>query len=318
MRCMVTRAVRKTAAGASLAAAALFMSAVGAAADRVGQSRPGELNLQEPATQVARQLHDLHMLMLYIVTGICVLVMALLLIVIVRYNRAANPTPARFTHNALIEVIWTAVPVVILIVIAIPSIRLLYLQQDFSKFEPDVVIKATGSQWYWSYQYANEEIEFDSLMLGKGYANMNDEVRGELAEYGYPESAWKLATDTAVIVPVNKKVLVRVTASDVIHSWAIPAFGVKADGVAGRHNLTWFQAEEEGVYYGQCSELCGRDHAYMPITVKVVDQATYDAWVTCSQEGDVYECDPRKATEILTSEVEPASKPVVASLAETR
>lgn len=270
--------------------AAATLTAGLAAAQGIGQSEPGQLDLQTPVTQVGRQIVDLHEFMLYIMAGICAFVIGLLIWVAIRYNSASNPKPARWTHNTLIEVIWTGVPIIILIIIAIPSIKLLQLEEDFSKVEPDIVVKATGRQWYWSYQYPDEELEFDAYMLGKGYAQMTDDVRAELANAGYPEKTWKLATDTALVVPVNKTVLVQVTASDVIHAWAVPAFGVKADAVPGRLNQTWFNAEQEGIYFGQCSELCGLEHSYMPITVKVVSQAEYDAWLTCAKESDVIDC----------------------------
>ncbi|MEL6979813.1 MAG: cytochrome c oxidase subunit II [Pseudomonadota bacterium] len=287
---------------AGLGAAALIASAGAAGAQSIGQSEPGQLNLQEPATQVARQVYDLHNFMLVIITGITIFVLALLVIVILRYNSVANKEPATWTHNTPIEVTWTLAPVVILVIIAIPSVQLLLKQEDFSKVEPDIVIKTTGHQWYWSYEYPEQELEFDSFMLGSGEAQMSAEVEAELAEYGYPPRAWKLATDTAVVVPVNKTVLVQVTAGDVIHAWAVPAFGVKADGVPGRVNQTWFNAEKEGVFFGQCSELCGKDHSFMPITVKVVSQEVYDEWVACSQANDVSDCPTPTMFEILEAQ----------------
>ena len=205
----------------------------------------------------------LHVLM----TIIVIFVTGLLLYCIFKFSRKKNPTPATFTHNTLIEIIWTAVPVLILIVIAIPSVKLLFLQLDVP--EPDLTIKATGSQWYWSYEYPDEEIEFDAVMLAKD----------ELEEYGYAEDEFMLATDERVVVPVGAVVHVLVTASDVIHAWTIPSFGSKIDAMPGRINETWFQAREVGVYFGQCSELCGKDHTYMPIVVEVVSQDDYDTWV---------------------------------------
>ena len=205
---------------------------------------------------------------LHIVSAIIVLfVTALLLICIFKFSAKKNPNPARFTHNAVLEVVWTGVPVLILIVFAIISVPLLYKQLNVP--ESDVVIQATGNQWYWSYEYPDEEIEFDSLMLAKD----------ELAENGYAENEWLLATDTAIVVPVNANVHVLVTGSDVIHAWTIPAFGVKVDAIPGRMNELWFKAEQEGVYFGQCSELCGKDHTYMPITVKVVSDVEYASWL---------------------------------------
>lgn len=280
-------------AAASALSVVLALAAGGAAAQEVGigQSSPGQLDLQEPVTQIARQLMDLHHLMLYIITAITIFVLALLLIVILRYNSVANKKPARWTHNSLVEFVWTAAPVVILVVIAIPSVRLLQLQEDFSQVKPDIVIKATGNQWYWTYSYKDQDLEYDGLMIGSGSATLTEDIKAELESAGYPPEAWKLATDTAVVVPVNKTVLVQVTGADVIHAWAIPAFGVKADGVPGRINQQWFNAEKEGVYFGQCSELCGRDHAYMPITVKVVSQPVYDAWLACAKENGPSDCE---------------------------
>lgn len=252
--------------------------------ERIGQSAPWQLDLQAPATQMMAQISDLHHMMLIIVTVITIFVVVLLAIVILRFNRKSNPTPSKVTHNSLLEFVWTAIPVVILVVIAVPSVRLLQLQEDFEKVEPDLVIKATGYQWYWGYEYPDEQIAFEALMLGKGYAEMNDDVREELAEYGYDESVWKLATDTAIVVPVNKTVLMQVTGADVIHAWTVPAFGVKVDAIPGRLNQTWFRAEQIGTYFGQCSELCGKDHAYMPITVKVVSEQDYAAWLEEAKE----------------------------------
>lgn len=229
------------------------------------------MGFQRPVTEVARDILWLDNFLLIIITAISVFVTLLMLIVIVRFNKRANPKPATFTHNPALEVAWTAVPVLILVIIAIPSLRLLFLQLDVP--DPDLTIKATGSQWYWSYEYPDEGIEFDALMLQKD----------ELAEYGYTADDWLFATDTRVVVPVNAVVHVLVTASDVIHAWTIPSFGSKIDAMPGRLNETWFRAEETGVFYGQCSELCGKDHTYMPIVVEVVSQEDYDAWVQTQQ-----------------------------------
>ncbi|MEM1164541.1 MAG: cytochrome c oxidase subunit II, partial [Pseudomonadota bacterium] len=182
-----------------------------------------------------------------------------------------------FTHNTTIEIIWTAAPVLILIVIAVPSLKLLFLQLDVP--EPDLTIKAIGNQWYWSYEYPDENLEFDAIMIGGGEPGLTESVKTELAEYGYQEDEFLMATDERVIVPVNAVVHVLVTASDVIHAWTIPSFGSKIDAMPGRINETWFQAEEIGTYFGQCSELCGKDHSYMPIVVEVVSQEDYDTWV---------------------------------------
>ena len=233
-----------------------------------------------------------------IIIGICLLVIVLVGVIILRYNRRANPSPASFTHNTPIEIAWTLGPVVILVFIGAFSLPVLFKQQEIP--EGDVYIKATGHQWYWSYEYTDHDILFDSYMIGQP-ASLNDSarpadadvtpyvlddaMRAKLVDAGFNEDEFLLATDTSVIVPVNKTVVMTVTASDVIHSWTIPAFGVKQDGVPGRLAQLWFKAEKEGIYFGQCSELCGKDHAYMPITVKVVSQDTYDAWVEAMQDS---------------------------------
>ena len=229
------------------------------------------VGFQRAVTEVARDQQWLDDFLLIIIGVITVFVTVLLLIVVVKFNRKANPKPASFTHNAVLEVMWTAVPVLILVVIAIPSLRLLFLQLEVP--EPDLTIKATGNQWYWSYEYPDADISFDAVMLQKN----------ELAANGYTADDWLLATDTRVVVPVNAVVHMVVTASDVIHAWAIPSFGSKIDAVPGRLNETWFRAEETGVFYGQCSELCGMNHSYMPIVVEVVSQPDYDAWVQSQQ-----------------------------------
>lgn len=235
------------------------------------------IGFQRPVTELARDLIWMDNFLLYIITAITVLVMVLLAIVILRFNKKANPEPRRFTHNAALEVAWTAGPVLILFAIAIPSLQL--LDKQLSVPEPDVTIKATGYQWYWTYEYPEHGIDMSAYMIGLGEADLNDEVRAELAEYGYEEDEFRLATDTRVVVPVDRNVHLLVTAGDVIHAWTIPSFGVKTDAIPGRLNETWFRVEEPGTYFGQCSELCGMQHAYMPIVVEAVPQEEYDAWV---------------------------------------
>jgi len=243
----------------------------------VGRPVPGGIGFQPAVTELARDIHWLDNFLLVIITAITLFVVALLVMVVVKFSREKNPEPARFTHNTQVEVAWTIVPILILIVIGSVSLPILFKQLEVP--EADVTIKATGVQWAWEYEYPDNGVDFQSYMLGLGAAEMNDEVRAELAEYGYSEQDWKLATDTAVVVPVNKIVRMQVTASDVIHAWKIPAFGVHIDAVPGRLNETWFMAEREGIYFGQCSELCGLNHAYMPITVKVVSEEAYAAWI---------------------------------------
>ncbi|MGJ4882690.1 MULTISPECIES: cytochrome c oxidase subunit II [unclassified Bradyrhizobium] len=247
--------------GALLGLAVTGMTLVsgGAAFAETGQPAPWEVKLQEAATPVMENITWFHGLLLTIITIITLFVLALLVAVVVKFNARANPVPSRTTHNTLIEVAWTLIPVLILVMIAVPSFRLLFLELDVPK--ADMTIKATGKQWYWSYAYPdNGKFEFDSL----------------LAQDKQPRL---LAVDNEMVVPVNKVIRVQTTGADVIHSWAIPSFGVKIDAIPGRLNETWFKATKVGMYYGQCSELCGKDHAYMPIAVRVVSDQEFTAWV---------------------------------------
>ena len=234
------------------------------------------LGFQPPVTELARDVQWLDDMVLWVIVAITLLVTALLAYVIVRYNQKANPNPSSFTHNSPLEVAWTVVPIVVLVFIGAFSLPVLFKQQEIP--EGDIYIKVTGYQWYWGYEYTDHEFGFDSFMIGEGQV-LNDEVEAELIAAGYSRDEFLLATDTSVVVPVNKVVVMDVTGADVIHSWTIPAFGVKQDAVPGRIAQLWFKAEKEGVYFGQCSELCGKSHAYMPITVKVVSQEVYDAWL---------------------------------------
>jgi cytochrome c oxidase subunit 2 len=235
----------------------------GAAHAGLGQPSPWQFGLQQPVTPVMENIVWFHDFLLWLITAIAAFVLVLLLIVIFRFNARTNPTPSRTTHNTLLEVIWTLVPVIILVVIAVPSFKLLFLQQTLP--QADITVKATGKQWYWTYSYPDSKFEFDSLMLKDG-ERKSDQPR-------------LLAVDNAMVVPVNKVVRVQVIGSDVIHAFAVPSFGIKIDAVPGRLNETWFKAEREGIYYGQCSELCGRDHAFMPIEVRVVSEKEYAAWL---------------------------------------
>lgn len=234
------------------------------------------LGFQPAVTELARDLQWLDAMILYIITAIVVFVTALMGYVIIRYNRRANPNPASFTHNSPVEIAWTVIPVLILTVIGVYSLPVLFKQQEIP--EADLTIKVTGNQWYWGYEYVDHGFGFDSFMIGDGKV-LNDEVESELVAAGYTRDEFLLATDTAVVVPVGQIVVMQLTGADVIHSWTIPAFGVKQDAVPGRLAQLWFKAEKEGVYFGQCSELCGKDHAYMPITVKVVSQEAYEEWL---------------------------------------
>jgi cytochrome c oxidase subunit 2 len=247
----------------------------------VGKPIDQKMGFQPAATELARDLQWLDGMILYIITAIVIFVCALLAIVIVRYNRRANPNPASFTHNSPVEVAWTIIPILILVFIGAFSLPVLFKQQEIP--EGEINIKVTGYQWYWGYEYTDEGFGFDSFMIGDGKV-LTPEVEQELVDAGYSKNEFLLATDTAVVVPVNKVVVMRLTGADVIHSWTIPAFGVKQDAVPGRISQLWFKAEREGVYFGQCSELCGKDHAYMPITVKVVSEEAYQEWLAGAKD----------------------------------
>jgi cytochrome c oxidase subunit 2 len=239
----------------------------GAAFAEIGQPKPWEYTLQEAATPVMENIIWFHNFLLWLIIAITLFVLALLVIVVVKFNAKANPIPSKTTHNTAIEVAWTIIPVLILVAVAVPSFRLLFQQLDIP--QADVTIKATGNQWNWSYNYPDDKIEFTSIML-------TDAERAQKT----PAQPRLLGVDNEVVVPVNKVVRVQTTAADVIHSWAIPAFGVKIDAIPGRLNETWFKATKEGWFYGQCSELCGKDHAFMPIAVRVVSDQEYAAWKT--------------------------------------
>lgn len=270
---------------ASLTAAFAAFAATAVSAQEqlplIGRPVDKAMGFQPAATELARELHWLDGFLLYIITVIVIFVTGLILWVAARHNRRANPVPSTFTHNSPLEVAWTIVPIVILIGIGAFSLPVLFKQQQIPT--ADITIKATGKQWYWSYEYPDHEFEFDSYMIGSpatgGDNRLTPEVEAQLVEAGYSREEFLLATDTAMVVPVGKTVVVQVTAADVIHSWTIPAFGVKQDGVPGRLAQLWFTAEQEGIYFGQCSELCGIAHAYMPITVKVVSEAAYQQWL---------------------------------------
>jgi cytochrome c oxidase subunit 2 len=254
----------------------------------IGQPEAGATSFQTQATELMRDIVWLDTMVLVIITAITVFVLALLVWCIVRFNQRANPNPARFTHNTPIEVAWTVIPIGILMFIGAFSLPVLFKQQEIP--EPDVFVKATGYQWYWGYEYPDEDIAFESFMIGAGDNMLTPEVSQELADAGYTDQQFLLATDTAVVIPTGQTVVVQVTAADVIHSWTIPAFGVKQDGVPGRLAELWFEVDEgmEGIYFGQCSELCGLSHAYMPITVKAVTQAEYEAWVNETKVAGQY------------------------------
>ncbi|MDZ7710318.1 MAG: cytochrome c oxidase subunit II [Roseovarius sp.] len=253
----------------------------------VGTPIQGGTGFQPAATELARDLQWLDGAINVIIIAITLFVTVLLAYVIVRYNRRANPNPAKFTHHTPVEIAWTIVPILILVFIGANSLPILFKQQEIP--EGEINIKVTGYQWFWGYEYTDHDFAFDSYMIGApatgGDNRLTPEVEEQLVEAGYSRDEFLLATDTAVVVPVGKTVVMTVTGADVIHSWTIPAFGVKQDAVPGRLAQLWFTAEKEGIYFGQCSELCGQAHAYMPITVKVVSEAEYAEWL----EGAVEE-----------------------------
>ncbi len=247
-----------------LAVAGMALVAGGTAHAELGQPAPWEYTLQAAASPVMESIISFHNLLLAIITIITLFVLVLLILVVVKFNAKANPVPSKTTHNTLIEVAWTLIPVLILVAIAVPSFRLLFLQLDIPK--PDITIKATGKQWYWSYAYPdNGKFEFDSLMAQDKQPRL-------------------LGVDNEMVVPVNKVIRVQTTASDVIHAFALPAFGVKIDAIPGRLNETWFKATKTGMFYGQCSELCGKDHAFMPIAIKVVSDQEFAAWIETAKK----------------------------------
>ncbi len=239
--------------------------------DGLGVPSEWGIDLQNPITEVAKDVYDMHFFVLIIVTLITLFVLALLVWVCFRYSEKNNKNPSKTVHNTLIEILWTAIPVLILVVISIPSFKLLYKQDVIP--EPDLTIKAIGYQWYWGYEYPDHgNFAYEAFML-----QSEDEV-----EDNKPFKRM-LTTDTKVVVPVNKIVRVQVTAADVLHSWAVPALGVKTDAVPGRLNETWFRADKTGIFYGMCSELCGVNHQSMPIEIHVVTESEFKAWVEESQ-----------------------------------
>jgi len=236
-----------------------------------GQPVPWQLNLQPPVSPSALRIQEFHDMMLWIIFAIAIFVLILLVWVIIRYNSKANPTPSQFSHNVLIEVIWTVIPVVILIVIAIPSFKVLYYNDRTEN--PDMTLKVTGYQWYWEYEYPDHDnITFSSYMIAD---NDIDEKK---------EQKRLLSTDNVVVLPIDTNIQILMAAGDVIHAWAVPAFGVKIDAVPGRLNETWVRIEKPGTYFGQCSELCGKDHSYMPIEIRAVTKEEFENWLVTAKE----------------------------------
>jgi cytochrome c oxidase subunit II len=257
-----------------------------------GQPTPKQFTFQEAVTPVAADIHWMHDYVNVIIFGVTAFVLALMLYVMWRFSETRHPTPSRTTHNTTLEVLWTVIPVLILVAIAIPSFKLLYFQYTFPP--PDLTIKATGHAWNWTHEYPDQGISVDSIMLKDDAKEGNE--RDAVIKSGIP--AWQvprnLAVDNDILVPVNKVVHMLVTSSDVIHNWTIPSFGSKVDAVPGRVTATWFKAMKEGIYFGQCSELCGKDHAFMPITVRVVKEQTFNDWAAALKARD-----RKKAKEII-------------------
>jgi len=255
--------------GAGLGYAGAALAEAAAQPPGLGQPTPWQLGLQLSATPVMDSIISFHTGLLYVIAAISAFVLILLVIIMVRFNARANPTPSRTTHNTLLEVAWTLIPVAILVGVAIPSFRLLFFQLNMPAMSAeagDVTVKATGKQWYWTYSYPDHgNFEFDSLM-----------IRDPKLLNGRPRL---LAVDNEMVVPVNKNIRIITTGAEVIHAFAVPSFGIKIDSIPGRINETWFRVTREGIYYGQCSELCGKDHAYMPIAVRVVSEEQFKTWV---------------------------------------
>ena len=250
----------------SLAAFFIFVTTAWA-----GHPVEWQINMQPAASPSAEYLHEFHNMLLYIITAIALFVLVLLVYVVLRYNRYVNPEPKQFSHNVLIEVLWTVVPVVILIVIAIPSMQMLYFLDRTEA--PDMTLKVTGYQWYWGYEYPDHEgINFLSYMVP------DDEIDVTKGQQRL------LSTDNVVVLPVDTNIQILVTAADVIHAWAMPALGIKIDAIPGRLNETWVRINKPGVYYGQCSELCGKDHSYMPIEIHAVSKEDFSAWVAKAKD----------------------------------
>ena len=247
------------------------------------QPHDWQLGLQPAASTTMERIVDFHDMLLVVILAIAVFVLLLLLFVMYRFSERRNPTPSKTTHNTLIEVLWTTVPVVILVLIAIPSFKLLYYADRVE--DADMTIKAIGHQWYWSYEYPDHgDFTFDGIML-------SDDEREE----GQPRL---LATDTFVVLPVDTKIRLLVTADDVLHSFAMPAFGIKLDANPGKVNETWVQITREGTYYGQCSEICGAGHSYMPIAIKAVSKEAFDQWVEQARQEYARAGEPENGTSL--------------------
>lgn len=281
-------------------AVALTTSGQAFAEDMLGQPTPGGIGLQPGVTAIRGEAIWFHnVILLPIITAICLLVLGLLIYVVVRFNKRANPVPAKFSHNTTVEIVWTLLPVLILAFIAIFSFRLLFSYHTPPE-RPALTVKVTGYQWYWGYEYPDQEVpEFVSNMLPE------DQAKAKNVPY-------RFAATEPMVVPVGKVVRVLVTGADVIHAFAVPSFGVITDAIPGRVNETWFKAEKTGTFYGQCRELCGIDHAFMPIEVKVVTQAEFDAWLA-AKKGPAPAAAPAEGAPAETAAATPVAAPAAAT-----
>ena len=314
------------------ATAAALMMLAGAAYAGSGQPSPQQIGLQEPATEMMRTIVSFHNATTWLLVAITAFVLGLMLYVAVRFNEKANPVPSNFTHNATVEVLWTVIPVIVLLVIAVPSFRLLFAQYTYPK--PDVTIKAIGNTWMWVHEYPDLGIKVDSNMITdedvvrealgndkykEKFGKITDDLALAKALYAESKPLWEkrgeprqLAVDNEIAVPVGKVVHVLVTsaADGVIHSWTIPSFGSRTQAVPGRITSTWFRADKEGIYYGQCSVLCGKLHSSMPIAIRVVKQEAFDQWTAAVKAKD-----SKKAKAILKATAEDTGAPKFAAVA---
>ena len=299
---MGTRARAFIGGGITALGLAVFSATPTWARPLVGQPTDGALGLQPSASPLKVQATFFHdIILMPVITGITLLVLGLLVWVVIRYNKKSNPVPAKWSHNTFIEIVWTVLPVLILVGISLFSFRLLFAYHDMPT--PDLTVKATGNQWNWSYEYPDQGVpEYVSNMIPED----------EIAARGMPHSLYRLAADEPIVVPVGKTVRVLVTATDVIHAFALPAFGLKTDAIPGRVNETWFRADRTGVFYGQCSELCGVDHAFMPIQINVVTEAEFAAWVV-SKGGSMTPQAPAAPAAAVAPAATDAAVPVAAT-----